>query len=44
MRATLVAVQAATFFALGVLLLADGNWRLGGAQVLLGLVTALVYS
>lgn len=43
MRAALVFVQATTFFALGLLLAAEGQHRLGFAQVLLGVVTVAVY-
>jgi hypothetical protein len=43
MRETLVYVQTATFVGLGALLMAQGVWRLGAAQIALGLVTWLVY-
>jgi hypothetical protein len=43
MRAVLVAIQAASFVALGVVILRDGDWRLGVAQFLLAGVTAVVY-
>lgn len=44
MRTALVAVQGATFAGLAVTLAAAGEWRLAGAQVLLGIVTGLVYA
>lgn len=43
MRPLLVGVQAASFVALGVLLLMERDWRLGAAQFLLAAVTAVVY-
>lgn len=43
MRLVLVALQGATFLALGGLLMAEGSWRLGVAQFCLAAVTALVY-
>lgn len=42
-RTILVAVQAASFFGLGALLIAGADVRLGIAQLLLGIVTAVVY-
>jgi hypothetical protein len=42
-RSVLVTVQAATMVGLSVVLFAAGSWRLGMAQVLLALVTGLVY-
>lgn len=44
MRIVLVIVQAVSFFGLGALLVHQGNWKLGVAQLLLGVVTALVYA
>lgn len=44
MRTALVILQAATFVGLGIILVAEGDWRLGAAQLLLALVTGLVYS
>lgn len=44
MRTVLVVVQVTTFIALGCLLLAAGEWRLGAAQLLLAAVQAVVYS
>lgn len=43
MRTALVVLQYATFAALGVLFIHEGNPRLGVAQLLLGAVTVLVY-
>lgn len=40
----ILAVQVATFLALGVLFLAAGQWRLGTAQLLLALIQAILYS
>jgi len=40
----ILAVQVATFLALGGLFLRDGDWRLGTAQLLLAAVQAVVYS
>jgi hypothetical protein len=44
MRSVLVVAQAATFVALGIVLFASGQLKLGAAQILLAGVTALVYS
>lgn len=44
MRAAIVALQAATFVVLGVLLVVEGEHRLAAAQVLLAAVTGLVYA
>jgi hypothetical protein len=33
-----------TFVALGALLVAEGHWRLGAAQLLLAAITGLVYA
>lgn len=41
---TILVVQVATFVALGVLFLTQGNWRLGAAQLLLAAVQAVIYS
>lgn len=43
MKEVTTIVQAVTFLALGGLLLAEGNWRLGSAQFLLAAITVLVY-
>jgi len=43
MRAALVVLQSLTFFALGGMFTAGGNWRFGLAQCLLGAVNLLVY-
>lgn len=43
MRTALVYAQAATFVGLAALLVAQHAWRLATAQILLGVVTALVY-
>ena len=43
MREYLVVLQAVTFVLLGALLLLDGHWRLGVAQLLLAAITALIY-
>jgi hypothetical protein len=40
----LLAIQVATFVALGVLFLAGGQLRLGIAQLLLAAVQAVIYS
>ena len=40
----LLAVQVATFVALGLLFLVDGQVRLGVAQILLAAVQAVIYS
>lgn len=40
----ILAVQAATFVALGVFFLLAGDWKLGCAQLLLAAVQGLVYS
>lgn len=40
----LVVAQALTFVGLGIVLSAQGQWKLAAAQFLLGAVTALVYS
>lgn len=40
----LVAAQAATFVGLAAVFFAQGNWRLGGAQALLAVITGLVYA
>lgn len=39
-----LAVQVATFAALGALFLHQGQWRLGVAQMLLAVVQAVIYS
>lgn len=39
-----LAVQVATFVALGGYFLVTGNWRLGVSQVLLAAVQAIIYS
>lgn len=44
MRAELVAVQAATFVGLAIVLYRAGEHRLAAAQCLLGVVTWLIYS
>ncbi|MGZ6570485.1 MAG: hypothetical protein ACXVHB_05850 [Solirubrobacteraceae bacterium] len=44
MRSALVAAQGFTFLALGGLLCREGNWRLGAAQLLLAIITGLVYA
>lgn len=43
MKEATTIVQAVTFLVLGGLLIADGNWRLGAAQLLLAAITVLVY-
>lgn len=40
----ILAIQVATFLALGGCFLAAGDWRLGTAQVLLAAVQAVIYS
>lgn len=40
----ILAIQVATFIALGCLFLSQGNWRLGTAQILLALVQGVIYS
>jgi hypothetical protein len=40
----IVAVQVLTFVALGALLCAEGQWRLGSAQLLLAAVQAVIYA
>lgn len=40
----ILAIQVATFVALGVLFLHSGDWRLGVAQLLLAAVQAVIYS
>lgn len=40
----ILAVQIATFAALGFLFILDGDWRLGVAQLLLALVQGVIYS
>lgn len=44
MRSALIIVQAASFFALAGVLLHEGRPKLAAAQLLLGVVTWLVYS
>jgi hypothetical protein len=44
LRGALVAAQALTFVGLGLLLVLAGEWRLAGAQLLLAIVTGLVYA
>lgn len=44
MRPALVILQGLTFLALGALLLIENQWRLGAAQLLLALVTVIVYA
>ncbi len=41
--AVVLVVQVATFVALGAAFLAEGQWRLGTAQLLLAAVQAVVY-
>lgn len=43
MRTLVVVVQAATFVALTPMMVAEGQWRLGAAQLCLAVVTGLVY-
>jgi len=43
-REIIVAVQAVTFVLLGVLLIWEGTYNLGFAQLLLALVTVAVYA
>lgn len=43
LRTALVAAQTATFAALAWLLLSQGEWKLGAAQALLGVVNVLIY-
>lgn len=43
MRTTLVVAQALTFVGLGALLVISHEWRLGAAQLLLAVITGLVY-
>ena len=40
----LLAIQVATFLALGGMFLGAGSWRLGVAQLLLAAVQAVIYS
>jgi hypothetical protein len=42
-RGALVAAQAATFVLLAAMFFADGQWRLGAAQLCLAVVTGLIY-
>lgn len=44
MRTALIAVQATTFVLLGVLLCTHHEAKLGVAQLLLAIITVLVYS
>ena len=44
MRLALVGIQGATFAALAVVFLREGDWRLGIAQALLAGVTVAVYA
>lgn len=44
MRGTLVAAQVATYVALGGLLLVEQQYRLAAAQLLLAVITGLVYA
>lgn len=44
MRRGLIFAQTVSFFGLGGTLFREGVWKLGAAQVLLGVVTVLVYS
>lgn len=44
MRSAVLLVQCATYVTLGALLIAEGAWKLGMAQLLLSAVTFLVYS
>lgn len=44
MRSTLVAVQVGTFVGLGALLIIEGKWRLGAAQLLLAGVQGIIYA
>lgn len=44
MRTAFVIAQAGTFVGLGVLLFAEGNWRLGLSQFLLAGVNGVIYS
>lgn len=44
MFAAVLAVQAATFFVLSAILVHQGEYRLGAAQLLLAAITVLVYA
>jgi hypothetical protein len=44
MRTALLVVQVATFVILGVMLCAQGQWKLGAAQLLLAGVQGIIYS
>ena len=44
MLVAILAVQVATFVALGVAFMVRGDWRLGIAQILLAAVQAVIYS
>ena len=39
-----LALQVATFLALGILFMREGQWRLGAAQCALAFVQAVIYS
>jgi len=41
---TILAVQILTFVALGIIYLAQGEWRLGTAQILLAAVQGIIYT
>lgn len=43
LRTAITTVQGVTFFALAVVLYGAGEWRLAAAQVLLGVITFLIY-
>lgn len=43
MKAAVIAVQCVTFWWLGAIFFAQGNWRFGVAQVMLGIVNVFVY-
>lgn len=43
LRTAITTVQAATFVALAVVLYHAGEWRLATAQILLGVITFLLY-
>jgi hypothetical protein len=40
----ILGIQVVTFVALGALFIAEGQWRLGAAQLLLAAVQAVIYS
>jgi hypothetical protein len=43
LRTVIVGVQTLTFVALAWLLLTQGEWKLGAAQAMLGVITVLIY-